>query len=84
MPIGKSHISNRSHLEQASVTEISSTNQCLARQREDLNCVGKQGNDYTAYFLRQKSQVIPIIIIKLLTNFWGWLYLFPAYRDSIY
>ena len=37
MPIGKSHISNKSRLEQASATEISRLNSCLARQRENLN-----------------------------------------------
>ena len=79
MPIGKGHISSRSCLEQGSVTEIPSPNQCLARQREDLNWFGKHRNDYVAYFLRQNSQMFPIIIIKLLANFWGWLYLFPAY-----
>ena len=84
MPTGKSHISNRSCLEKASMTEISSPNQCLARKGRTQIGVGKHGNDYIAYFLRQKSQLFPIIIIKLLDNFWGWLYLFPAYRGSRY
>ena len=84
MPIVKSHISSKSRLEQASMTEISSPNQCLARQREDLNWGWKTGNDYIAYFLRQKSQVFPITLIKLLASFGGWFGFFPAYRGSRY
>ena len=45
---------------------------------------GKHGNDYVTYFLRQKSHFFQIIVMNSLANFWGWLCLFPAYRDSSY
>ena len=43
--------------------------------------VRKYRNDYIAYFLRQNPQLFPVIIIELSANFWGWLYLFPAYGE---
>ena len=66
-------------MEQTSVTEGSSPNQFLARQKEDLNWDWKT-QECTVYVMRQKSHFFPIII-KLSANYWGWLYFFPAYRS---
>ena len=56
--IGKSRISSRSGLEQASVTEGSSPNQCLARQKEDLDWDWKTQEVLHCIFLEAK---IPIV-----------------------
>ena len=68
-------------MEQTSLTEGSRPSEFLARQKEGLKW---DWNDYIAYFLRQKSQLFPVIIIKLLANFWGWPYFFLAYGSIRY
>ena len=85
--IGKSHISNRCRLEQANVTEGSSPNQCLARQKENMNWDWKTQQRLHCIFLeakKKKFQLFPIMILKLLANFWGWIYLLIAYEKISY